>query len=317
MKMLAGLTIVGRAKYAVLLLMLFQPAALAGSGDTGSIKIPISLESDIVLVPVRLAPKGRVFSFLLDTGAELTAVDPKIAAELHLQPGEDVDVLTVGEGHKVPTVRLNQLQIGSLRIPPLQAASYDLGALAEALESRVDGVLGVDILSRFPFTIDFTRKEVTIWKSGQVPQLYKRSRSTLRPGKGGYLVPVLISGVFRCELLLDSGTNLTQLPRNMWQRLLVVWHPHKMLAGVSSTGQKQASSYLVRLESLVIGNFKLAKPVVRFVQDIPRGTFGEPDAPGLLGTDILRQFIVTVDIPHQRIFFVRDKGYKADPLAAC
>jgi predicted aspartyl protease len=313
-KVLIARTMKRHVKIGALLLMLVQPLTLASSGITGGTRVRITLENDIVFVPVKLSEKGPEYRFVLDTGAELTVVDAKIAAEARLPLGEKIDVLTVGEERTVPTVRLEQMRIGSLRIPPLRAASYDLTALEEGLDSPVHGVLGVDVLGRFPFTIDFGRKEVVIWKPGEVPQVYKQFRSPLRQDNGSYLMPALINGVFHCELLLDTGTNMIQLPRSVWQKLLQVWRPHKMLAGVSSSGQKQPTSYLVRLESLAIGDSKLEQPVVRFVQDVSRGTFAEPGAPGLLGTDILRRFVVTLDLTRQQVFLLQDKRYEADSL---
>ncbi len=289
-----------------------QPVLQVPAADTRDHKVPILVESDIILVQVKVEPADKTLTFVLDTGAELTTLDEKVASSLHLPKGKEIDVLAVGGEHAVPTVQFESIQLGALRFPSLTAAVYDLAHLTASLESEVDGVLGIDVLSHFAFTVDYTRRELVIWKF-KIPERFRKSRVPLRKDKGGYSVPIRLNGTVDANLLLDTGTNMTQLPSNVWQPLLKAWKPQKLLKGINSSGQEEARSYLVRLQSLAIGNYTIPGQVVRLIPPVNSGTFSEQDAPGLLASDILRHYVFTVDIPHEQLFLTPDPNYHSDP----
>lgn len=87
-----------------------------------------------------------------------------------------------------------------------------------------------------------------------------------------------------------------------------------MIGGLRSTGEAVPQSYLTRLDSLEIGKFKLSRPPILLIKPQTAGTPAEPGSPGLLGQDVLKQFILTVDLPNERLYLRPDPNYHPDPL---
>lgn len=299
--------------HSIVAVLLAQHAVLASQGTRAGSEIPISLDGNVLVVPLTIRGASKVLRFVVDTGAEITIVNKRTAKALGLPPGTDIDLETVGRETTIPTVELKALRIGSYEAAEVRAASYDLSDLTAAMDSPVDGVLGIDVLSQFSFTIDYGRKTMSISASG-APSNVQGLRFTLTRDSGGYLVPVTLNSDTDVDLLLDTGTNMTQLPSNVWRSVTREWQPRKLLKGVVSSGQEAGHSYLARLDSLQIGNLRIDSPVVRFVLPASTGTFADPEALGLLGSDILRHFVVTIDIPQGHLFLALAPDFHDDPL---
>jgi len=106
-----------------------------------------------VLVAARVRIHGRLFPFLIDTGASKSLVTPAIVRRLHLK--------TVGKPHKfcgvaacttARKVRLSRWSIGGVALPAVTAVSSPLAGTGGAGA----GLLGSDVLSKFgSVTIDY------------------------------------------------------------------------------------------------------------------------------------------------------------------
>src|ERR1700722_1650345 len=245
-------------------------------GAQTGVQIPISVDGDVVVVPVKIHGNSKVFRFVVDTGAEITIIDTPTVEILKLSPGRDIDLESDQGKATIPTVELSTLQIGSYETTAIRAASYDLTDLSTGMNSRVDGVLGIDVLSRFTFTINYGRRIMVISAADIAPQA-QGVRVSLTKSDGGYVVPVTLNDGSDVDFLLDTGTNMTQLPWKTWQALTKAWQPRKFLRGVPAQGKETGRSYLARLDSLRIGTLRIDSPVVRVMLPASTGTFGEPD----------------------------------------
>jgi hypothetical protein len=115
------------------------------------------IEADITI-------KGRgPFRFVLDTGAESSAIDSSLAAQLGLQPdGDPHPVGGIGGTTEATPVAIDNWSLDTLRLP---AGSIDSAALSAGLGASEEGLLGADILSEFgTITIDFVNGQLTVYK---------------------------------------------------------------------------------------------------------------------------------------------------------
>lgn len=92
--------------------------------------------------------------FIIDTGADPTLVDRRVARAVG--PSENPGRMALfNKTIEVQQVVLPSLEVGPIRIKDLRALARDLSRLEEALQVRVDGVIGLEVLGRSSFTIAY------------------------------------------------------------------------------------------------------------------------------------------------------------------
>jgi hypothetical protein len=91
------------------------------------------------------------------------------------------------------------------------------------------------------------------------------------------------------------------------------WTPREIIEGVLRAGNPTSPAILVCLPTVQLGNTTLKDQVVRAQTKSDAGAFSSEDFSGILGSDILRQFEITFDFKHDRVFLQRDENYQPDP----
>ena len=123
------------------------------------VKLPIRLYWGYLVIVEGSIGDVQKLKFLVDTGAYPSVVDQKIARHLGLteQPGR------VNLSNKsVPTrlVVLPSLLLGPVRAESLPVLTEDLSFLQKAIGYKVDGIVGLDVLRKSSFTINYRTKEM-------------------------------------------------------------------------------------------------------------------------------------------------------------
>jgi predicted aspartyl protease len=124
-------------------------------------EVPFKLYRDYAIVVRGSAGEHDKLNFLIDTGCSSTVVDKSLARKLRLATSPR-KISVFGR-----TVVAEEAVLSSLHLGPVQAASLpvtvqDLSSLQEALSARIDAVVGVDVLSRASFTVDYEGRKL-IW----------------------------------------------------------------------------------------------------------------------------------------------------------
>lgn len=119
------------------------------------------LENLLTRMGVRVNVGGRREPlFVIDTGAERTAISDRLAAELNLQPGPPVLVHGITAAEMVRTVELPRLDFSGRRFIRLTPPVFPFEVLG------ADGLLGLDVLSRFRLTLELRQRRVMLAPSG-------------------------------------------------------------------------------------------------------------------------------------------------------
>ena len=104
-------------------------------------------------------------NFLIDTGAVPSVLDRRIAERLHL--GGTTEKLSVfTQELKTERVSAQNVDLGPFHADTLPAVVRDLSFAEEALGTRVDAIIGFDLLKRSAFTIDYQAKKITVGPIG-------------------------------------------------------------------------------------------------------------------------------------------------------
>jgi hypothetical protein len=156
------------------------------------------------------------YNFLLDTGTQVTIVDPGLAAELQLSTQGAAVVAGVGSNESASFSQLDLLQAGSHAVANLKVIVYDLPNLHSA-NLHIQGILGENFLEHFDMLIDNTRNLLCLDSSSVMRTHVKGPHIALVTSAelaDGFVLPTLIIVKVRLwdasrpvRLMLDSGTN--------------------------------------------------------------------------------------------------------------
>ena len=152
-------------------------------------------------------------TILIDTGAVPSAISKEMAKKLGLL-GSAEQVSVMNRAIEVERVRVPNVQVGPVAANSFDMVAADLGTIEQALHTHLDAVIGLDLLSRQNFTIDYRGKKILF---GIGVQSLDSVTFQLRYAAGGtYVLVPMEAGGEKFQMLLDTGTKDITL---FWPRL--------------------------------------------------------------------------------------------------
>lgn len=147
-----------RLRLAFGLAMMTLPVLQAESHCPGNVArvTPRIVQRALIVIPVKINQKGP-FDFMVDTGTQITVVDPLLASELALKPRGTAGLVAVASYSQASVAVLDTLEAGSHMIEKSLVLVHDLGQIRQA-DARIRGVLGESFLAHFDLLIDYSHK---------------------------------------------------------------------------------------------------------------------------------------------------------------
>ncbi|HZL98960.1 MAG TPA: retropepsin-like aspartic protease, partial [Planctomycetota bacterium] len=263
------------------------------------------------LLYVELAWDGRSLLALLDTGANASAIDPRVSAQLPSEGRSEVTGTTGTLSAELVAVR--GLRLGGLELPELEATRRDLAGLLPLGDRSVDLILGSDAFAGRAVTIDFTALRLSV--SGAGPAQPDGGSVPMSLDNGIPAIGASIEGL-ELTLRIDTGASLfdtpdvyVNVPTRTWKALLER-RPH--LAPSTHFTGTGASGETIELPVVPVRGLRVG-PLEReagFIIVQPEaGYFAAPDAKGFIGNNALEKLgRVTLDYASGR--------FSAAPAAA-
>ena len=247
-----------------------------------------------IVVPVEINGRGP-FRFILDTGANSSAISETTALALELVPvaGAVINVHGVTGSATLPVVRVATLQAGELLLE-----NQRLPVLPPAVFAGMDGILGVDALQDARIEVDFGRDRVTIRRSSgrHAPKGFLVVRAWLQ--NGGLLLVDGQVGRVPVKAIVDTGAERS-LGNEALRAALVdaARRPHETVATTVIGATPQIAHGLsFEAPTIDIGGARLNNLTVTFGDLHVFGIWSLLDEPAILiGMDLLgtlEQFVV-------------------------
>jgi len=100
-------------------------------------------------------------NFLVDTGAVPSVLNQKVASRIGVAGVPGLLASLMHENMPAQYVTVDEVHFGSIRAFGLPMAMVDLGRFERLLGTRIDAIIGLDILVRQNFSIDYKRRRIT------------------------------------------------------------------------------------------------------------------------------------------------------------
>lgn len=266
-------------------------------GNLDSLR-PRLIENVQIIVPVTINHRGP-YDFLLDTGAQITTVDPALAKALDLNIEGTTGIIGVANYARTPFTKLDFVQAGSEVVEHVMAVIQDLGQIHLA-DTRVRGVLAGNFLEHFGLLIDYRQRLICLDKGdalvpkikGQHIELITEPDSGRMPSKPQTLtLAVQLSGIGKQLLLLrlDSGINAPLLYPSR-QTVHLVENGTSRLSSRGTDGVSHAFAVLARQEVQIGPHTLRAIPFVMPVSTTTNLPVTEVD--GLLPTALFQRVYI-------------------------
>lgn len=123
------------------------------SGATRQVVVPLLEQPDASLVIPTLVNEHVMGTFIVDTGATYTVITPGLAKKLGVRITADtprIPIVTANGSVSAPLVTLNNVSIGELKVPSVQAVVQTLGDGEDLLLS---GLLGMNFFHGMDLTV--------------------------------------------------------------------------------------------------------------------------------------------------------------------
>jgi predicted aspartyl protease len=192
-----------RLRFAVLIWCVAVLWMIQGPVARSQTVVPFRLiDGWAIVVEGTLAGKAHQ-KMLIDTGAVPSAINIRAARRLGLS-GTEQKLSLMNRAMKVQKVRVANVRVGPVAAEALDMVAMDLASIEQALGTRIDAVIGLDLLSRKNFSLDYRRKELDF--SGNASVAGSIPFETREEAGGTYVLITLQSNGERLQMLLDTGT---------------------------------------------------------------------------------------------------------------
>lgn len=269
---------------------------------------------DRLTVPVRLSGTGP-YRFIVDTGADRTAISRELVSELKLQRGEGAELHSIVGVSSVRTARVRDLELTQTPQTSIDAA------VLEGANIGADGIVGVDLLRSQRVQFDFEKKTMTIVPS-RAPDFRDEPGTIVveaRRKNGRLIVTDAEANGQTLTVVLDTGSQVSIGNGALRDRLLghSLVNPRETVELESVTGDKMNGDYMF-VKELTIGGIGLTNLAVVFADAHTFKQLGLDKRPALLlGMNAIRAFKkVSIDFANHKFRVVLPEHSSIDTRLA-
>lgn len=241
------------------------------------------------------------FRFLVDTGADRTAISRELVESLKLSPGRQAQLHSVAGISDVATANIPELRFSSQLVSSIEAP------VLERSDMGADGILALDSLRSQRVMFDFRKNSMSVLPSPR--RVYRDEPGTIvvraRERNGRLVLSRARADGVDVTVIIDTGSEVTvgnaALRENLARKM-----PHSGQVELQSvTGQMLPGEYTF-LRRLEFGGIELGQLAVVFANAHTFKQLGLENKPAiLLGMNAMRAFdSVSIDFAQKTLRIV-------------
>lgn len=303
-----------RLIYAILILLFnlglkAQPDFMQGSlvNKNFSEIVPVKIKNDKMLIEATI--QGKKALFLLDTGAP-TLLTKSFFESLNLEETGAIDVKDVtNKTLSMPWVKVPEIEIGQLSFKDIPALIIDFsGSPANCSEEKIAGFIGSNQLKDVILQLDWNNQQVLLTDQKSSLNLPKKGIAFNIDSGGQPLLQIKLKGK-KTEVMFDTGFNgLYSMPNQVFKEnesyfqsmILAEGQGRSGQAGIFGVETNDTRQILLQIPKIKIGQHR--------VKNVTCSPSSGDDA--LLGTQLLKNGLVTLDYPAKQIYLT---DFKSSP----
>ncbi len=292
--------------FVALLLMFVSAPVIAGATPW----IPFEIENGHIYLPITL--NGEPARALLDSGSEGNAISMAFLESHEGNYSRGQAIIVRGVNSEVTTHYVNDVQFG------MHGAEFEVDDLMPFDDASFDFIIGLPFFNQFVVQIDYLEKQLRLVTHDAIDMKkfanvkMKRAANSVQP-----MVRVDLNGEDKIWLIFDTGSNGGVFIQRM-RAEEHDWLERYATETSSVTGftGESAGVDVFKIPTLTIGPFTLENVLVKVPEKGGKINLGQwrpgewttgtkikrtQNADGILGYDVLRHFIVTVDFKRRRL----------------
>jgi membrane-associated protease RseP (regulator of RpoE activity) len=289
----------GRFNPLIVVLLSLLARAHAQSQPRLPLSIPFNFENNQIYLRVAINHSEPRW-FVLDSGASGCVIDTGVARRLGIATEGERQGTGAGKGTvKITFAKDVNYSLGGVSFTLPQSYVIDLSGQPAMIGRELAGIIGGDFFLQFVVEVDYEAQVITLYD----PAAFKSAASataipvTINKKTPYIKIGITVAGRERVERVvqIDSGSGdavdedaLAQSP----QKLEIV--------GGTGLGQ-EFRTVLARAQKVEIGPLVLEQPT------------GAPGGVALIGTEVLRRFLVVFDYNHSQVFLTPNAHFR-DPF---
>jgi hypothetical protein len=274
------------------------PAVIDDSLAIGGDDVKAREEETRLSVDVLVNGRGP-YSFIVDSGADTSAVGLRLARDLELPLGTPVVLNNMTDRNLVDRVKVAELTVG-----PSATRDLQLPALREA-DIGGAGMVGIDALRRQRLMLDFEKRLIKVEDATKPAKILPGDIVvTARLQRGQLILTEVKVGGLSLDAVVDTGSEIT-IGNNALRDKLIRRHAKlEKVTAIGVTG-KSMDMLVGHIPELRLGSVTLTDVPMAFADVPPFEVFGLSDHPALLlGTDLLATFRrVSLDFRARKVRF--------------
>lgn len=266
-----------------------------------------------IIVPVTIN-KSTTLNFIFDTGIRHTIVTELYNEDtLDLNYAREVSLYGLGEGEPLTTYlsTQNTMQIQSIKMDSisLYALKQNIFQLSKHLGSKINGMIGYDLIKDHVVKIDFVKKELVFYDAAsyQVPKSYREVPISLERQKAYLSASVILDGESHdVKLLVDTGAELALwLIDSKFKHFIIPEKSIYTFIGQGLNGEIFGS--VARIDKASISDYGFKRPVVAFPDSSAiHMIIANNERDGTVGSELLRRFHIILNYPDTTMFVKRN-----------